>query len=69
MKINYGINRVIRKGGKRRIVHENHQMVIDGRAGLRATLDTIRARHPGWAVTGYCTTPRTKRGEPPTNKQ
>ncbi len=50
MKINYGINK--RKG--RGIEHQNHKMVVKVTATTAEVVAMIQAKHPGWAVTGYC---------------
>lgn len=58
LHINYGINRAIRRKGRRGIEHSQGKMAIVGNWDDDATHEKIfaiiRRRHPGWLVTGYC---------------
>lgn len=56
MKINYGVNRVIRGKGVKTVEHMNGKLLTAHNANTQTVFARIRAKHPGWIVTGYCPT-------------
>lgn len=60
LAINYGVNRRVREPHRRaHVEHVNGKLVVVGAwedDALHARIARrIRAKHPGWNLTGYCT--------------
>jgi hypothetical protein len=65
LRINYGINRAIRRGSRKVIVHENHKLRVKGSiedVSLHGkVLRRVKSKHPGWQLTGYAQAPEPRR--------
>jgi hypothetical protein len=49
IKINYGIS----KGRGKKLVGENHQMVVDDSNDFKKIYNLISEKHPGWRIQGW----------------